>query len=216
MIRSAGEDRATLGSDLSAPADHWTDEREQVVDPTCSLLIPSLYPTIRSVPQCVKSRVWAEPSERAAFILPVEHGMSRRGRPHEGPELVDKLDGCSQEARQRLKVILQTIAGTFTVEQACEILGIKRSAFNKLRSLFITSAVRLLEPRAPGRKKKVLTPEQLEVQRLREENEHLRFELKAQQLREEIAILMPHLLKGGDAAKKTKRKNPSRRHTPGV
>src|SRR5688572_2747242 len=36
---------------------------------------------------------------------------TRRGRPHEGPELADKLDDCSEEARQRLKVIFQTLAG---------------------------------------------------------------------------------------------------------
>jgi hypothetical protein len=132
----------------------------------------------------------------------------RRGRPHEGAELVDKLDDCSQEARQRLKVIFQTLAGVFTVEQACEILNIQRSAFYKLRGRFIGNAVQLLEPRTPGRKKKLLTPEQAENQRLREENERLKFELKAQQLREEIGILMPHLLKGdrSSAAKKTTQK----------
>jgi hypothetical protein len=56
---------------------------------------------------------------------------TRRGRPHEGPELADEVDDCSEEARQRL----------------------------------------------------------------RQENERLTFELKAQQLREEIGLLMPHLLK---------------------
>lgn len=217
MRESADEDRATLGSDLSAPADHWTDEREQVVDSTCSLLIQVPSPPIRSVPQCGKSRVWAEPSERVAFSLPVEYGMARRrGRPHEGPELVEKLDDCSQEARQRLKVIFQTIAGVFTVDQACEILGIRRSAFNKLRSQFITSAVHLLEPRTPGRKKKIQTPEQQENQRLREENERLQFELKAQQLREEIGILMPHLLKRSAEIKKKIPKKRTARRTPGV
>ena len=104
---------------------------------------------------------------------------SRRGRPHEGAELVEKLDDCSDEARSRLKVIFQTLAGELTVEQACQALGIGRSAFNKLRSQFIENAVELLEPKTPGRKKKILTPEQVENQRLREE----------------IGILMPHLQK---------------------
>ena len=129
---------------------------------------------------------------------------TRRGRPHEGPELADKLDDCSEEARQRLKVIFQTLAGVFTIEQACAILGIRRSAFHKLRSGFIRQAVHLLEPRTPGRKKKIITAEQQEIDRLHQENEQLRFELKAQQIREEIGLLMPHLLKprGGDAKKK--------------
>jgi len=120
---------------------------------------------------------------------------ANRGRPREGAELVEKLDDCSDEARSRLKVIFQTLAGELTVEQACQALGIGRSAFNKLRSQFIENAVELLEPKTPGRKKKILTPEQVENQRLREEIERLKFELEAQRLREEIGILMPHLQK---------------------
>ena len=129
------------------------------------------------------------------------------GRPIQGAELVEKVQEGSQEARQRLKVIFQTLAGVFTVEQACQILQINRSAFNKLRSQFIANAVQLLEPKTPGRKKKVVSPEQAENQRLREENERLKFELRAQQLREEIGLLMPHLLKvdPAGAAKKAKK-----------
>lgn len=133
----------------------------------------------------------------------------RPGRPHQGAELVEKLDEGSEEARQRLKVIFQTLAGVFTVEQACQILQINRSAFNKLRSQFIANAVQLLEPRAPGRKKKVVTPQEIQNQRLREENDRLKFELRAQQLREEIGLLMPHLLKAdpAGAAKKVSSRN---------
>jgi hypothetical protein len=118
-----------------------------------------------------------------------------RGRPREGAELVEKLDDCSDEARSRLKVIFQTLAGDLTVEQACAALGIGRSAFNKLRSGFIENAVELLEPRTPGRKKKIISAEQVENQSLREEIERLKLELEAQRLREEIGILMPHLHK---------------------
>ena len=133
---------------------------------------------------------------------------ARRGRPHEGAELVEKLEGGTEVARQRLKVIFQTLAGVFTVRQACEILRINRSAFNKLRSRFIANAVRLLEPKTPGRRKKVVTPQELENRRLVEENRRLTFELRAQQLREEIGLLMPHLLKDdrSGAGKKTKKK----------
>jgi hypothetical protein len=132
----------------------------------------------------------------------------RRGRPHQGAELVEKLEEGSEAARQRLKVIFQTLAGVFTVRQACGILQVNRSAFNKLRSQFIANAVQLLEPRTPGRKKKVVTPQEVENQRLVEENQRLKFELRAQQLREEIGILMPHLLKDdrSNTGKKTKKK----------
>jgi hypothetical protein len=76
-----------------------------------------------------------------------------------------------------------------------------------MRSQFIANAVELLEPRPSGRKKKLLTPEAAEIQRLRGEIDQLKFQLKAQQVREEIGILMPHLLKPqhSDAGKKTKK-----------
>lgn len=130
----------------------------------------------------------------------------RRGRPNEGAELVDKT-AASEEAKQRLKVIFQTMAGVFTVEEACQILGIEKSMFHKLRTRFLSGAVHLLEPKAPGRKRHLPTDAEQENQRLREEIEQLRFELKAQQVREEIGLLMPHLLKSNKVggSKKTKR-----------
>ena len=133
---------------------------------------------------------------------------ARRGRPHQGAQLVEKLEDGTEVARQRLKVIFQTLSGVFTVQQACQILQINRSAFNKLRSQFLANAVQLLEPKTPGRKKKVVTEQEAENQRLIEENQRLTFELRAQQLREEIGILMPHLLKDDRAGpgKKTKKK----------
>jgi hypothetical protein len=139
---------------------------------------------------------------------------ARRGRPHQGAELVEKLDDCSEQARRRLKLIFQTLAGESTVEQACQALGIRRSAFNKLRSQFIHNAVGLLEPRTPGRRKRVLTPEQLENQRLRTEIDRLKFELQAQHLREQIGILMPRLLKEPkDDKEPAQKKTKPKRHS---
>lgn len=117
------------------------------------------------------------------------------GRPPLGPDLVDRLDDCSESARLRLKVILQTIAGSIQIEEACTTLGIERSAFNRLRSQFVSQAVQLLEPQKTGRKKKVISQEQAENQRLLEENQKLKFQMQALQLREEIGIVMPHLLR---------------------
>ena len=68
--------------------------------------------------------------------------------------------------------------------------------------------MQLLEPKTPGRRKKVVTPQEIENRRLIEENRRLKFELRAQQLREEIGLLMPHLLKDNrsGAGKKTKKR----------
>jgi hypothetical protein len=130
----------------------------------------------------------------------------RRGRPAEGADLVDKLHECSGVARTRLKLIFQTVAGECTIERACQTLGINRSAFNKLRQQFIADAAQLLEPKKPGRKKKVLTDEDLELKQLRSEVGELKFQLRAQQVREEIGLIMPRLLRRPGVVKKTNKR----------
>ena len=45
-----------------------------------------------------------------------------RGRPPEGPGLVEKQEG-SEPAKERLRVILETITGSKTVREACGELG---------------------------------------------------------------------------------------------
>lgn len=122
--------------------------------------------------------------------------MAKRGRPVRGANLVESVAASgSPLAKARLKVILRTLAGELTVAQACGCLGIGRSAFNKLRSQFLARAAGLLEPRPAGRRRRVPTAAELEAERLRQENAGLRLDLKAQQIREELAVVMPHLLK---------------------
>ncbi len=135
--------------------------------------------------------------------------MARRGRPGKGAELVSDTDG-SEQARQRLKVILQTLTGALPVAQACNALGIGRSAFHKLRQQFLSRATELLEPRPRGRQVRVLSAADHELARLKREIVRLKLDLKAQQIREEIALVMPHLLRGGAkrAHKKTRRSSP--------
>ena len=135
--------------------------------------------------------------------------MPRRGRPVQGPELVK--DG-SEQAQQRLKVVLATLGGSMTIEQACDVLGIGRSAFHKLRSQFLARAPDLLEPRPRGRRREVLSEADQRIARLQQEIVQLKLELKAQQIREEIALVMPHLLKSkrSGAFKKTPRPDTQR------
>lgn len=47
----------------------------------------------------------------------------RTGRKPAGPQIGQRLEG-SPTAKQRLEVILETIAGQLTVPQACQRLGI--------------------------------------------------------------------------------------------
>lgn len=134
---------------------------------------------------------------------------ARRGRPVLGVELVDVVAG-SEDARLRLKLILETLGGASTIEQACRQLGIGRSMFNKLRSQFLASAAGLLEPRQPGRKKRLPTPAEQELEHLRQENQELKLQLKTRQIREEIALVMPHLLKDRAGKKTAGRSTPRR------
>ena len=135
-----------------------------------------------------------------------------RGRPVLGADLVDGLAGGSEGARAKLKLILRTLAGESTVEEACASLGVGRSMFNKLRGAFLAGALPLLEPQKPGRKPRPPDPDApAEVERLRRENEQLRLQLKAREIREEIALVMPHLLKDATHADRVKKTPPDRR-----
>ena len=53
---------------------------------------------------------------------------ARTGRNPAGPQIAERLEG-SPVAKQRLEVILETIAGRLTVPEACQQLGIGESRF---------------------------------------------------------------------------------------
>jgi len=108
--------------------------------------------------------------------------------------LVDGTDG-SHGAKARLKVILETIAGTVTIGDACASLGIGEAAFHKLRTRFLQDAVTGLEPRPVGRRPQKNPEERERVQALMDEVQALRRDLNASLVREELAVAMPQLLK---------------------
>ena len=129
-----------------------------------------------------------------------------RGRKPTGPRLVDGLDG-SESARRRLRIILETLAGEAMVSEACEALGVSEAGFHKLRSRFLRDAVGLMEPKKPGRKPAEVSPEEERIEDLLSENRDLKTRLAASEIRTEIALVMPHLLK--DEARQLK-KTPKR------
>ena len=133
-----------------------------------------------------------------------------RGRKPSGSKLVDSMEG-SESAKRRLKVILETLSGSMSIEEACEELGIGPAAFHKLRSRTMQEALDSLAPRPMGRPAKEKTPEQARIEELEGEIADLEMELEGSRLRERIALVMPHLLKkgkgsGGESKKKRKRK----------
>lgn len=112
-------------------------------------------------------------------------------RPPKGVDHVDKLDG-SEEAKRRVKAILETISGEKTIAQACEALGIGEARFHELRARVLAGAVVMAEPGRPGRPPIPPAPE--DVEQLKAQLLETRIELQAARIREEIAIAMPHLL----------------------
>jgi len=114
------------------------------------------------------------------------------GRPAKGVALVDGVEG-SDLARERLRVILASIAGAMTIDEACAALSVCPSRFHAMREQFLEDAVVLLEPRRPGPAPKTAMEieAQAELDRLKSENRSLRFEAAASKVREELAIAMP-------------------------
>lgn len=114
------------------------------------------------------------------------------GRPVKGPQLVQDLEG-SDEAKRRMRVILETLAGQRTILDACLELGIGKSAFHELRKRVLQAALADVEPRPAGRPPTAEPPEAPEVEQLKSENERLRSDLEVAHVREEILLAMPEV-----------------------
>jgi len=116
------------------------------------------------------------------------------GRKTMGPKLAENAAG-SALAKQRLRLILETVSGQIPIPQACEELGISEAMFHKMRTRFIDEAAGLLEPRKSGPKAEEISPEQAKIERLESQVRELSIDLEASRIRTELALVMPHVLK---------------------
>lgn len=116
------------------------------------------------------------------------------GRPPSGPELVSRLDG-DDEARERLRVVLETIAGRLTIKDACARLSMSEARFHQIRERALKAALDGLAPGAPGRPRNEPSAEGARVLELEQQVGELEEELVAAQTRTEIALAAPHLLR---------------------
>ena len=132
------------------------------------------------------------------------------GRKPLGPALVEHLDG-STSAKERLELILETLAGQVTVVGACQILGISEAMFYKLRNRVLQVCLEDLEPKPRGRPPQFATPEQERSAELAAEVATLERELAAQTVRLELAQLMPRLAKQPEVVKKTNQPKPGKK-----
>jgi transposase-like protein len=116
---------------------------------------------------------------------------------------VERLSG-SELAKQRLTIILQTLRGELTVPEACARLGICEARFHALRSAWLQDALELLEPRQLGRPPHPADVSELQsrLQALETQNEQLRHQLAASEVRRELAEALPHVVRDSAAAVK--------------
>ena len=118
-----------------------------------------------------------------------------RGRRPSGPEYVQSLEG-STSAKERLQVVLETIAGRLRVQEACAHLGISEQRFDQLREQALQAAVERLESRPAGRPAQPAADEHL--QQLQEQAACLETELQAARVRTEIALVLPQVVQANE------------------
>jgi hypothetical protein len=118
-----------------------------------------------------------------------------RGRYPSGPEFVDRLDG-SASAKERLRVLLETLAGSCRVGPACDRLGISEQRFDQIRVEALQAALAALEPQPAGRRPRAALPDAAAVQGLRDRVARLEGELQAALVRAEIAVALPRVNAG--------------------
>ena len=140
-----------------------------------------------------------------------------KGRPSKGLSHVDSLLGAEAD-RERLKIVLSTLTGERSVKDASLSLGISETRFHELRRQALEGALSAVAPGRPGRPRREVDPSEAEVARLEAQVKWLEEELQCSLTRTEIALSMPHLLKGTrvrGAEKKGSSPKPRRRGSTG-
>ena len=131
------------------------------------------------------------------------------GRKPLGPALVEHLDG-SPMAKERLELILQTVAGQVTVVAAAQRLGISEAMFYKIRNRVLHVCLEDLEPKPRGRPPQFSTPDQERCATLTAEVTALHREIAAQTVRLELAQIVSQV-QSATPVKKTTRPTLRRR-----
>jgi hypothetical protein len=129
-----------------------------------------------------------------------------RGRKPAGPAAVERLAG-SPQAKERLSVVLETLAGSCRVTAACARLGLSEPRFDQLRSQVLRAGLASLEPKAGGRPPRPAADAQ--VRALEARLAALEIDLEAARVREEIALALPQVHLAREPAPKKGRRRRS-------
>ena len=108
------------------------------------------------------------------------------GRRSETTQLL-RATGASKAARERVRVMLLTLSGAWTVQDGLRRLRLSRTRFQQLRRRMLSEAVWALELGRPGRPRRERCEESESVSALREQVASLERELRLVQTSLEIA-----------------------------
>lgn len=111
------------------------------------------------------------------------------GRAPRGVNIVEKYE-ASEQARDRLRAILETISGSRIVTEACESLGMSTSRFQEIRDMALQGALASLEPLPRGRPAKPVEAPPPELVALREEVVQVKRELVLARAEVELAHIL--------------------------
>jgi transposase-like protein len=126
-----------------------------------------------------------------------------RGRKPFGTEYVDKLQG-PQEAKRRLKALLDVSNGSLRVCEACDLLGISPQRWHDLRQEFMEEALASLVGGKAGRPR-TRTAEADKIRALEEENQRLRMEIEGLRVQAEVNLIVPQRRPAAEPLKKKRR-----------
>jgi transposase-like protein len=115
-------------------------------------------------------------------------------RPPRGSRQVGRLEGEAQ-AKERLRIVLETIAGQRSVVEACRRLGVGKTRFHALRQQALQAALDGLEPGMSGRPRARDGQEPARVRELQDQVEGLKLDLQAALVRTELALTLPNVLR---------------------
>ena len=130
------------------------------------------------------------------------------GRPPVGLGHVDRLEG-PEDLKERLRVVLATVTGAMTVEQACSALGVGPSRLHVMRRQALEGALAGLAPGRAGRPRAEPDAAAERETLLEQKIDDLEVDLQAALVRTELALAMPHLFTK-ESKKKVWRKKPKR------
>ena len=91
--------------------------------------------------------------------------MAKRGRPMSVVSLVGHLKS-GEAAKERLLTILENLAGTLSIGEACRRLHLARTPFRRLRRAALQAGLRATEPRPRGRPVREVPRHQIQITKL--------------------------------------------------